>query len=106
MRVPDLALDAALLATSTAYAVWLAANKGLEPYRTWVEVVGGVGYTLLYTRAFNHKRAGRSPDGVEWRVWRSFVIAAIPIIAGEIYQELEGRRKTAARRQRRKEQLG
>lgn len=84
----DLVLDTALLVTSTAYALWLANHKELEPHRTWVEVAVGVGYTLGLTRA-------------ESRVWRSFVIAAVPIVAGEIYQELRERAAIAEYRARR-----
>ena len=88
----DTALDAALVATSSAYAAWLAEHKSAEPDWTWAEVGVGCAYVLLHAAARGALTAG------DWRagqaeVWRSFVIGGIPIVAGELAQWWR-RRKT------------
>lgn len=100
----DELLDLSLLATSTLYAVWLRGHKEYEPHRTWVEVVVGVGYTLAYT-AIALRFAPRDGQATERRVWRSFAVACIPIVAGEIEQEIRARADYDAYAARTKEYL-
>ena len=99
---PDDMLDLSLLATSGLYAAWLRRHKELEPHRTWLEVAFGVGYTLAYT-SIALRFQPRAPGGVEWRFWRSVVVASIPIVAGEIEQEVRARAEYAAYKARAQE---
>jgi hypothetical protein len=83
--------DAALVSTSSVYALWLRTHKELEPNWTWAEVVFGVGYCLIHAEIRGQGKGG------DWRrgqreVLRSLALGAIPIIAGEMAQTIERRR--------------
>ena len=95
----DAALDAALVATSCAYAHWLAEHKHAEPDWTWVEVSCGVGYVLGHAALRAWQRGGDWKAG-QAEVCRSFVLGGIPIAAGEIAQWWRRRtlRRTFARK--------
>jgi len=81
----DTVMDAALVTTSCAYAVWLAEHKHAEPDWTWVEVGVGCGYVLAHAALRGLRRGGDWKDG-QAEIWRSFVLGGIPIAAGEVAQ--------------------
>lgn len=88
--------DIALVATSCAYADWLAEHKGMEPDWTWVEVGIGVSYCLA------HAYARAAHQGGDWRCgWghavRSLLLGGVPVAIGELAQW--------RRREREREQL-
>ena len=99
-------IDLGLVATSSAYAAWLAEHKHAEPDGVWAEVAIGVGYTLLAARL---KRRIDAPAGwpgwARWlmrdaHVWLSFGFSSAPIIVGELAQGVKRRqmrRRYAAR---------
>jgi hypothetical protein len=101
MRIPGIALDIALTVASARYALWLAEHKELEPADTYLEVMFGVGYTLALTRLYHESHPERTPNGVEWRIFQSFIVSCIPIVAGELAQKAKARAKLAAYRARR-----
>ena len=86
----DDCLDLTLLATSIAYAAWLKRHKEHEPHHTWLEVVAGVAYTLGYT-AVALRLTPRDGMAVERRIWRSFLMSGLPVIAGEVEQAIRAR---------------
>jgi hypothetical protein len=88
--ITEIALDAALIAATSAGAAWLAEHKELEPDWTWLEVGLGVAVTLTHAGA-QMRRAGGSWQVAERIVWRSFAIAAPPIVIGEVAQWLRRR---------------
>ena len=86
----DLIADMLLVATSCAYAAWLARHKRQEPDWTWVEVAFGVGFCLAHAYAHGQRHGG------DWRtqhraVWRAFVLGGVPIVLGEVRQWLAHR---------------
>ena len=86
----DDATDIALVAIASSWAHWLAAHKDFEPDWTWVQVVAGV------TLCLSHARLNGWWYGGDWReqerrIFRAFLLAGTPIIAGEIAQWLQVR---------------
>ena len=87
--------DVTLVTLSSAYARWLAHNKGGEPDWTWIEVGIGVAYCLGHAYAYGRRHGG------DWRsqhraVWRAILLGGAPVVIGEIDQWLVRRpaRKT------------
>lgn len=89
-RVASIAIDAALVTTTSAYAAWLAHEKRHEPDWTWVSVVAGTALCLGAAGAQSRLAGGAWRDH-ERRVWRAFVLGGMPIIVGEIAQWLARR---------------
>lgn len=83
----SIALDCALLTTTSAWAFWLAKHKEFEPDFTWVQVVAGTLVCLVHAQA-QGVLTGGDWQAHQWRVVRSFVIGGTPIIIGEIAQWL------------------
>jgi hypothetical protein len=90
----DLAIDAALVTISSAYAAWLRAHKRHEPDWTWISVVAGTALCLAAAGAQSRLCGGAWHDH-ERRVWRAFALGGTPIIVGEVAQWLERRAERA-----------
>jgi hypothetical protein len=83
----SIAADGALVTVTSAWALWLWNHKEFEPDWTWVQVVAGCGLCL------GHAYIQGRLSGGDWqthhmRIFRSFVIGGLPIIAGEVTQWL------------------
>lgn len=80
----SIALDAALVTATSAFAAWLDDddNKRHEPDKTWLEVVFGVGLCLTYASA----RSRLTGLAHERAVWRAFALGGAPVIVGEVAQ--------------------
>jgi hypothetical protein len=99
--IVSIAIDAALVTATSAYAAWLDTNKDLEPDFTWAEVAAGT--TLCLVAAGLQSRVQAS----DWRahereVWRAFALGGAPVVVGELRQWLrrrEERRRYRALRQ-------
>lgn len=86
----EIAGDAILVATTSAYARWLDSHKGLEPDFTWLEVAIGVALCLIHAAV--RTRLDQSARHEEHTI-RAFAIGSAPIITGEIAQWLYRRRE-------------
>jgi len=83
----SVALDCALITTTSAWAFWLAQHKEFEPDFTWVQVVVGTLVCLGHAHA-QGVASGGDWQAQQWRVVRSFIVGGTPIIIGEIAQWL------------------
>jgi hypothetical protein len=83
----SVALDCALITTTSAWAFWLARHKEFEPDFTWVQVVAGTLVCLVHAQAQGALNSG-DWQAQQWRVVRSFIVGGTPIIIGEIAQWL------------------
>lgn len=83
----SIALDGALITTTSVWALWLASHKQFEPDFTWVQVVAGCSLCLAHAHA-QGALAGGDWRAHQIRIFRSFVIGGVPIIAGEVTQWL------------------
>ncbi len=87
LTAKSIVLDGALGTTTSAWALWLWNHKEFEPDFTWVQVVAGTALCL------SHAHLQGELSGGDWRsqqlrVFRSFIIGGVPIIAGEVTQWL------------------
>lgn len=85
--IKGIALDGALVTATSAWALWLYNHKEFEPDFTWVQVVAGCALCL------SHAHAQGAISGGDWRtqqirIFRSFILGGVPIIAGEVTQWL------------------
>lgn len=83
----SIAIDGALVTTTSAWALWLYNHKEFEPDFTWVQVVAGCSLCLSHAH-LQGRIAGGDWQAQQWQVFRSFIIGGIPIIAGEVTQWL------------------
>lgn len=86
------------IAASCIYAAWLRKHKDLEPKMTFLEVIFGTSYTLLFSVLRGLVYGGSWWDQSK-RFARDLSIASIPIIAGEIEQWIEANEKRTDFRQ-------
>jgi hypothetical protein len=83
----SIAADGALVTTTSAWAIWLWNHKEFEPDWTWVQVVAGCGLCLGHAY-IQGRLLGGDWHAHHMRIFRSFVIGGLPIIAGEVTQWL------------------
>lgn len=86
----SIAIDAALVTSTSAFAGWLDTDKSLEPDFTWAEVAAGTGICLLAAHLQNRLSGGDWQSG-EREVWRAFALGGPPVVVGEVRQWLRRR---------------
>jgi hypothetical protein len=88
-------IDAALIGSTSLYALWLWRTKKVgEPNHTWLKVVFGT--VLCLGAAGLRSRAQQDMAAYERNVWRCFVLGGLPVIIEE-FAQAEARRRELQR---------